>query len=37
MEKKKQKNTELSGPQPNKLLGTQRVCGARLDADQLGI
>jgi hypothetical protein len=34
------KNTtvpDLAGPQPNKLLGAQRVCGATLSADQLGI
>jgi hypothetical protein len=37
---KKTKNTtvsDLAGPQPNKLLGAQRVCGATLSADQLGI
>jgi hypothetical protein len=37
---KKKKNTtvpDLAGPQPNKLLGAQRVCGATLSADQLGI
>jgi hypothetical protein len=36
----KNKNTtvpDLAGPQPNKLLGAQRVCGATLSADQLGI
>jgi hypothetical protein len=37
---KKMKNTnvpDLAGPQPNKLLGAQRVCGATLSADQLSI